>query len=365
MSSVTLTTTGISDPPPSSIAPQTDASVSEQPHDLTNVSLFSETPSIPSERPANEDGIVGHLASVGGYLSSSALSLVKKSGEVASSLAASTSSAIGTMASSVSDTAKSASQATTATLVFAGNQGATLASTALGQVYSTGEALLEAGVDMGAYVASETLNSAVSSTRWLYDTSLVASERTGAFMADKFLDLIENAGALLTKHVAAPVGGTVVSAFDTLAVDSTTPSSVHMRAARAVAGFLPITGGAKEIGKAREVYRIAQSLPPGTEKESKLHQARRDCLIATVSLSVDVISYFATAGTAQAIKTGSTALSALSIAKGIKENSLVNKWLPPINIDLLSPQADLALRSPVIREAMEIILRQEPTFQHE
>ena len=317
-------------------------------------------PPLPSPPCLPEDSTVGQLSSVGGFLGTTALALAKRSAEVATSLASSTSSAVASAATSAVGSAQSATQNAAGSLFSTGNQGVSLATHAFGQAYSAGEALVGAGLEMGSYVTSEAIASAVSSTQWLYDTSVATGERTVSIIADQFLGLIESAGTLLTDHVATPLGGTVVSAIDTLAGDSNAPASVHMKAARVVAGFLPITGGAKDIGKARELYRCAQALPQGEEKEAMLHQARRDCLIATASLSLDVISYFATGGAAHAVKTGSTALSALNFAKGAKENSSISRWIPKINIDLLSPQADMALSSPTIREAMEIILRYDP-----
>jgi hypothetical protein len=363
MSSLTVTTKESNDSPLPSTGYNSTLKKAEQLPTTPNSTLNNESSGSSDVEHSSQDSMGGHLASIGGFLSSSALALVKRSGDAAASLATSTSSAITNGASNVVDSAMSLTQHAAASVLSAGNQGATLASNALDKAFSTGEVLLEAGIGISSYVTSEAITSAVSSTQWLYHTSISTGEYSVGILADQFLGLIENAGGLLSQHIAAPIGGTVVSAFDTLAGDSTAPASVHMRAARAVAGFLPITGGAKDIGKAREMYRCAQALPPGDEREAKLHQARRDCLIATASLSLDVISYFATGGAAQAIRTGSTALSALTIAKGAKENTTVSRWLPQINIDILTPQADIALSSPTIREAMEIILRHDPKQQ--
>lgn len=307
--------------------------------------------------------MLGQLTSVGGFLSNSALAFARKGGSVATSVASSTSSVVTQAASSVVDTAKATKDLAASSLQSAGEHVAALATTALTQTYYTGEALVGEGIRVSANLSSSAVQSARASTEWIYDTSVTLRDHSVDLVAGKFLGLLENTGSLLSNYVAAPIGGTVVSTFDTLAGDPTTPASVHMNAARIVAGFLPITGGAKDIGTARELYRQAQTLPDGAEKESRVHQARRDCLIATTSLSLDVISYFATGGAALAVKTGSTAFSALNVAKGAKDNETVGRFLPKINIDLLSPQADLALSSPIIREAMEIILRYDPKKQ--
>jgi hypothetical protein len=365
MSPITVTTNESNDPPTPPTRCDTSPKQAEQPASPPDSAPYHEEPSKSDGAPDSTNSVHGQLALTGRFLRESASNLVRGSGAVATSLATSASSVATNAATSVVGSARTGTQFITNSLLSAGKQGAAFISTALDEAYYTGEALIGAGIKVSSDLTSDVIQSAQSSTTWLYDRSVTVGGLATELVVTQFSGLIGNAGNLLSNYVVDPIGGTVVSACDTLAGDPDASASVHMTAARMVAGFLPITGASSEIGKARGLYRQAQSLPEGEEKNSQLHRARRDCLIATTSLSLDVISYFATGGAAAAVKAGSTAFSALNVAKGAKDNETLGRFLPKINMDFLSPQADIALSSPIIREAMEIILRYDPKQQAE
>lgn len=230
--------------------------------------------------------------------------------------------------------------------------GAELAASTASRTMQTGQAAVEiaqgAAVMLVGAAAKGTTDSLKALTKTIGQSSGVAVDVIG----QRFADLITNAGTVVTG-----AGGTLSSAVDTLAGDPSAPQSIHMQGLRIAVGLLPVVGNAKAIGDARQKYKQALALPEGEQRDLLMNGARRDCLIASSLLSIEVATVGASGAVDKALK-GSTLLgSILNAGKTVREVSQSQSWLPKVNVDILSPQVDLALRFPPLREAMDIILR--------
>jgi hypothetical protein len=123
---------------------------------------------------------------------------------------------------------------------------------------------------------------------------------------------------------------------------------------------LPVVGNAKAIGDARQKYKQATTLPEGDARNKLIHEARRDCLIASSLLSIEIATIGTTGAVDKALKIGNLVASVLNAGKTVREVTESRRWLPKIDFDTLSPRVDVALTFPPLREAMDIILRFEP-----
>jgi hypothetical protein len=233
--------------------------------------------------------------------------------------------------------------------------GAEFAASAASVTVQTGQAAVEiaqgTAVMLVGAAAKGTTDSFEALTKTIGQSSAVAADVIG----QRFAEVITNAGKVVTG-----AGGKLSSAVDTLAGDPSAPQPIHKQGLRIAVGLLPVVGNAKAIGDARQKYKQALALPEGEQRDLLMNGARRDCLIASSLLSIEVATVGASGAVDKALK-GSTLLgSILNAGKTAREMSQSQSWLPKVNVDILSPQVDLALRFPPLREAMDIILRFDP-----
>ena len=225
----------------------------------------------------------------------------------------------------------------------------------VGATIQTGQTAFE--ITQGAFsavigtAAKATTDSFSALTNTIGQSTAVASD----FVGQQFADVITNAGKVVTG-----AGGTLSTTVDALAGDPNTPQPIHMQGLRIALGLLPVVGNAKAIGDARQKYKQAMALSEGDERNKLMHEARRDCLIASALLSMEVATLGASGALDKALKGGNVIGSALNAGKTVREVSQSRWWLPKVDLDILSPRVDLALEFPPLREAMDIILRFDP-----
>jgi hypothetical protein len=256
------------------------------------------------------------------------------------------------IATSAASSAAGAVVGATSTVV---QQGTNLAVATASATLNTGQTFLAVTQGAVAAVIGAAAQGTWDSVTALTDTIQQSTTSAGGFIGERFADVLTNAGKVVTH-----AGGTLSSTVDALAGDPNTPESIHVQGLRIATGLLPVVGNAKGIGDARVKYKRALALAEGEERTKLLHQARRDCLIASSLLSIEIATIGASGAVDKALKAGNLFASVLNAGKTVREMTESSGWLPKIDVDTLSPRVDIALSFSPLREAMDIILRFDP-----
>jgi hypothetical protein len=187
---------------------------------------------------------------------------------------------------------------------------------------------------------------------WLYKGSSLIGNSSAALAAESFEKLLN--GAI---DLTRAVGNGAEYGLDQLAGDPNKEHSLSIKGLRMAAGLLPIIGNTQGYAQARLKYRSAEKIEDRELREKTLHQARRDCLIVSTALSLEIATLGVSGKLDLLFKAGSTMFSMLNFTKVAREETAKSTWLPQINIDLLTAQADRALGFGPIRDAMDILLQ--------
>lgn len=233
--------------------------------------------------------------------------------------------------------------------------GTSLAVSAAAVTIEAGQTVFAVTQEAVAGVIGTAAQATSDSVNALSTTILQSTGAASELIGQQFSDLLTNAGKVVTS-----AGGTLSSSVDALAGDPNTSEGIHMQGLRIATGLLPVVGNAKAIGDARQKYKQATTLPEGDARNKLIHEARRDCLIASSLLSIEVATIGTTGAVDKALKIGNLVASVLNAGKTVREVTESRRWLPKIDFDTLSPRVDAALTFPPLREAMDIILRFNP-----
>jgi hypothetical protein len=203
-----------------------------------------------------------------------------------------------------------------------------------------------------ADMLSATSSQLLEGSAWLYKGSGLIGNSSAAFAAESFEKLLN--GAI---DLTRAVGNGAEYGLDQLAGDPNKEHSLSIKGLRMAAGLLPIIGNTQGYAQARLKYRSAEKIEDLDLREKTLHEARRDCLIVSTALSLEIATLGVSGKLDLLFKAGSTMFSMLNFTKVAREETAKSSWLPQINIDLLTVQADRALGFGPIRDAMDILLR--------
>lgn len=165
--------------------------------------------------------------------------------------------------------------------------------------------------------------------------------------------------SLLTKAGSAirALGHSADESLDAIAGDPSKKQGLSERGVRIGIGLLPIIGNTQAYGQARVKYRNAEQIEDLEARERELHEARRNCLIASTALSLEVVTLGLSGKVDLVLKVIGAGISVLNTGKAVREETEKSEILPRIDLDFISKRADWALRRAVIRDAMDFLLR--------
>jgi hypothetical protein len=151
------------------------------------------------------------------------------------------------------------------------------------------------------------------------------------------------------------------SALDQISGDPSKPQRPAAKGARLALGLVPIVGSAQNLGQARFYYRSSLAATDPAEKERLLHQARRECLAACASGSLDVLTLGTARVAAESSKAwlvGKNAVQLLLMRMRRRESSERKSGrFEAVGQRIFEAPLDLALKSETLREAMDNVLK--------
>jgi hypothetical protein len=215
-------------------------------------------------------------------------------------------------------------------------------------VIASAGGLSEQAVQAATAALNETWRGGQKVLNFTGDLAVGSTEAVGEFFE-----------AILTNAGKAPkaLGHNADAALDQISGDPSKQQGLSEKGVRIGIGLLPVIGNTQAYGQARVRYRNALQQVDPVLREQEMHQARRNCLIASTALSLEVATLGLSGKIDLAIRVINTGLSVLNTGKAVREETEQSRFFPKIDLDFISGRADWALKSSTIRDAMDFLLR--------
>jgi hypothetical protein len=166
-----------------------------------------------------------------------------------------------------------------------------------------------------------------------------------------FLYLFENA-ARMTAHGASLAD----SSLDLLVEKPNEDRGLSQRALHIALSFAPFIGNAKGYAQARSLYERAQQEVDEAKKDEMIRTARRDCLVASSGLALEIMTAGLSGKADKVLKAVSGALSVVTATRTGQQELEKRSILKGLSIDLFTAQADRALSWKPLADAMDALL---------
>jgi hypothetical protein len=128
------------------------------------------------------------------------------------------------------------------------------------------------------------------------------------------------------------------------------------RALHIALSFSPFIGNAKGYAEARSLFERAQVEVDEAKKSDMIATARRNCLVATSGLALEIMTAGISGKADKVLKAVSGALSVVTATRTGQQELEKRSILKGLSIDLFTAQADRALSWKPLADAMDALL---------